>query len=197
MSFNEKDLEYYKTLEGIKKVTRYKPHEGLHESVAGHCYMALMLAHDIMNKYDLGLNKDLVNELLLFHDLSEIGMKFDFAADETAKSKEMQCNKKQLETMKVNQFSEDYNRPEIRINFEKFEAKETREALFANLIDKLEAQIYILTNKCASFKKNEDYEFIIQYSDKYSQYFPQLNDLVGQVKAGLNALYDEFKKDRK
>jgi len=196
MKFIDTDLEYYKTLEKIKKVTRYQPFEELHESVAGHCFLAVMLAYDIMDKYDLKLNKNRVVELLLFHDLSEIGMKFDFPADVVAKSPDLKIKKHEMERTKVSKMGKDFQRCEIEEMFNEFENKETRESLFANLIDKMESAIYILTNECAGFKCNEDFEFILHYPDKFVKHFPELKDFADKVKEGLQEHYENFKNKK-
>ena len=189
----KRELEYYKTLEGIKKVTRYQPFEKLHENVAGHCYMAVMLANDLMCRYDLNLDKSLVFEMLLVHDLSELGMTFDFPADVVAKSNDLKTKKQQLEVAKVKKLSEDFDRPQIQNLFSMFEEKTTREALFANLVDKLEAALYILTNECAGFKCNDDFEFILHYPDKFVAHFPELKDVADEIKAGIEKHYKKFK----
>ncbi len=193
MNSEAKDLEFYKMLEGIKKVTRYQPFKELQENVAGHCYMTIVLAFDIMNKYNLKLNKEHVLEMLLYHDLPEIGMTFDFPADVVARTENMQAKKAELEQAKVENISETYSRKQIKKLFIEFETKKTREALFANLMDKLEAAIHIATNKCSGFKCNEDYEFIINYFAVYAKHFPELNKLISAVRNNLQQLYDEFK----
>lgn len=190
-------LEFYKFIEGLKKVTRFRPFEGLHENVAGHCYSAIMLAYDIMSQYDLNLNKNHVFELLLFHDIPEIGMEYDITAPESANSKDTKAKKKEIETAKAEMASKKFNRPKLKEFYIEFEDKKSREALFANFIDKLDTSIHVLTNKCADFKCNDDYEFILHYIDKYAIHFPQLDKLVQSVKAELNSLYNEFKKRNK
>ena len=191
-----KDLDFYEFLEGIKKVTRFRPFNGLHENVAGHCFNAIMLAFDLMEKYDLNLDKQEVLRILMVHDLVEIGMDYDITAPESAGSKDIKEKKKQLELDAVKNISKNFGRKYIEENFIKFEGKETREALFANLVDKVETSIHILTNKCADFACDEDFEFILHYTDKYAQHFPELNDLILDIKNGLQEVYQEFKNKK-
>ncbi len=188
------DLAFYKFIEGLKKVTRFRPFERLHENVAGHCFSALMLAYDILGRYDLNLNKTRALELLLFHDIPEIGMQFDITAPESASSSEIKKRKSELEAEIVEKSSKMFNRPNIKTFYDEFEAKQTREALFANLIDKLDASIHILTNKCSDFACDEDFEFILHYTDKFIIHFPQLKDLDAKIKSEINDIYEDFKK---
>lgn len=189
----EKDLEFYKIFEGLTSVTRFRPTKELHESVASHCFMAIALANDIIDTHQLDLDKNIVTKLLIYHDLPEVGMEFDFPAPEIANSKDLKSHKKQLEMDKVKTLSNTYSRTEIQLYFKEFEDMLTKESHFANLIDKLETSIYILSKKCAGFKCDEDFEFIIKYTDPYSKYFPQLLPLINEIKQQLNELYVQFK----
>ena len=191
-----KDLEFYKFIEGLKKVTRFRPFDRLHENVAGHCYSSLMLAYDIMSHYDLNLNKERVLELILFHDIPEIGMKFDITAPECASSNDIKAKKREFEFAKVEDASNKFNRPNIKERFKEFEDKTSKEALFANFIDKLDASIHILTNKCADFECEEDFEFILHYIDPYMVYFPELNELVCEIKSEITKIYENFKMEK-
>lgn len=194
MDLSKNHLEYYKFLQGLKTVNRYKPFKGLQEKVAGHVYMTIMLANDIMDNYNLNLNKDLVLKLLMYHDLAEIGMSYDFPADVTSRSEDSKKQKKALEIAKIDNMSKQFKRPQIKTLFDNFDNLQTREALFANLVDKLEASIHILTNKCAGFKCNDDYEFILHYAERYISHFPELKPLLNTMVKELNKFYTNFKK---
>lgn len=187
------DLEYYKFVEGLKKVTRYKPFPSLHESVASHVYMTLLLACDIMSKYQLDLDRELVFNMLLIHDLPENGMDFDFPAPEIEKG-DLKSKKRLLEEQKVKMASVKFARPHIKELFENFENDESREALFANFIDKFESAINILTNECQAFTCNEDFEFIIARAQCNLEHFPELTGLVRSVQEEINKHYEVFKK---
>lgn len=84
------NLEYYKYLQGLKKVTRFKMEKPLQESTADHSFMTIALANDIIDKYNLKLDKAKVLEILIYHDISEIGMIYDFSAAQTSKNKNLQ-----------------------------------------------------------------------------------------------------------
>ena len=188
------NIEYYKLLQGLKKVVRYKPHSGLHESVAGHCFSAIALANDLMETYNLNLNSERVIDLLLVHDLAEVGMEFDFLAPLVAESEKLSNKKNKLENSKILAISKKFNRNKIYGLFTEFDGMETRESVFANLIDKLESMLYVLTNNCADFTTNEQFEFIINYANNFINYFPELDGLIAEIKEQLTKIYHQFKK---
>ena len=190
----EKDIEFYKTIEGLKKVTRYKPIPQLHENVACHAYMTIFLAYDIMQTYDMNLDKGKVIDLLLIHDLPELGMEFDIPATEIAESEKVKFDKKQLESAKVKDLSERFDRGYIKVLFEEFEHKNSNEAKFANFIDKFESAVNVVTNRCAGFKTNDDFEFIIKRAEAHLNDFPQLKPLVFSVQEQIKKLHSEFRQ---
>ena len=159
------NLEYYKYLQGLKKVTRFKMEKPLQESTADHSYMTIALANDIIDKYNLKLDKARVLEILMYHDISEVGMIYDFPAAQTSKNKNLQEQKKQIEYNTISQMSKNFFRPEIKQNFESFENPVSQEKIFAKLIDKLETMIHISNEKCTGFITAYDYEFILKYCD--------------------------------
>lgn len=189
----DNNLDYYKHLQGIKKVTRYKMEKPLQESTASHIYMTIALANDLIDKYNLNLNKARVIELLIYHDFAEIGMTYDFPAAQTSRSPEQKKKKKELELNNIVNMSTKFTRPEIKNNFDCFENPTTQEEIFANLVDKLETSIHIVSEKCAGFTIPEDFEFIIHYTDKYNK-FPELQNLIDNIKEELTACYEDFKK---
>ncbi len=193
---NSKDLEYYLKLEGLKHVTRYQPFQELQESVAGHIYMTVILANDIMEKYNLEVDKAKVINLLLIHDLTELGMQFDYPADILSQRPELQVLKEQQEKQKIENISNTFSRPHLKVLFEEFESCTTPEAKFANFIDKLESSIYILSNKCAGFHDDKDFEFVLNYITEYRKLAPQLYDFTEILKTEIQKCYDRFKKTR-
>lgn len=189
----DKDIEFYKTIEGLKKVTRYKPIPELHESVASHAYMTIFLAFDIMNTFELDLNKERVIELLLVHDLPELGMGFDIPATEIAQSEQVKSDKKHFEDAKAQELGRRFGRAYINELFEEFDCLETREANFANFIDKFESAVNVLANHCAGFKTDYDFDFIIKRAESHLKHFPQLKPLVSCLQKQIKELHKEFK----
>lgn len=188
----DENLTYYKHLQGIKKVTRFKMEKPLQEPTASHVFLTIALANDIIDHYNLNLNKARVIELLIYHDFAEIGMEYDFPAAQTSRSSEQKKIKKELETNNILNMSKKFSRPEIKANFDCFENPKTDEEIFANLIDKIETSVHIADEKCAGFVIPEDFEFILHYTDKYNK-FPQLENLIESIKFELNKCYEEFK----
>lgn len=193
---DKNNLEFYKYLQGLKKVTRYKTEKPLQESTADHSYMTIALANDIIDKYKLNLNKTRVIEILIYHDLSEIGMVYDFPAAQTSKNKDMQLKKNELENNTILNMTNTFCRPEIKQNFDNFENPTSQEEIFAKLIDKLETMIHITNEHCAGFSSCYDYEFIIKYCDKYNV-FEELHPLINNIKEELKKCYDEYKNKEK
>ena len=187
----EELIEFYSYIEQLKCVTRYKSFKAMHENVAGHIFGTLFVAYDLMAKYDLKLNKSHVLELLLFHDLAEAGMKFDIEAPNSAGNANIKQLKHIEEVNKISAISEKFKKPYIIKFFNEFEEKQTREALFANLVDKIEAQNHMIQNKCKDLQVLEYYNFIINFADKYVLHFPELNGVVEQLKQKLKSFIPE------
>ena len=177
------NLEYFEVLEGLKNVVRFKPYPKQHEPVAGHVCLAMMLAHDILNNYDLGLDKNHVLELLLYHDLAEVGMEYDIPAYSVFNDEDAKQKKYEVEFEKIKNISTKYNRPRLQELYAEFENGTTMEAKFALFCDKFEGMFNVLSKNCAGFKTEQDFEVLLTYADEYVVYFPQLQGLVDELKA--------------
>lgn len=127
----------------------------------------------------------------MFHDLAEAGMKFDIEAPNSAGNANIKQLKHIEEVNKISAISEKFKKPYIIKFFNEFEEKQTREALFANLVDKIEAQNHMIQNKCKDLQVLEDYNFIINFADKYVLHFPELNGVVEQLKQKLKSFIPE------
>ncbi len=189
-------IEFFEFVEELKCVKRFQSFEPMHESVAGHIFGTMFIAHDLMDRFDLGLDKTHVLELLLFHDLAEAGMKFDIEAPKSAENEDVKKQKHLAEMAKIEEISKKYKKPFLFKLFKEFEEKETREALFANLVDKIDAQNHMIQNKCAGLATEADFDFIIHFSDKFVVHFPQLVVVVNEVKERLSTLKKEFFKKK-
>lgn len=183
----EEIIEFYKYIEELKNVTRYQSFKEQHENVAGHIFGTMFIAYDLMEKFNLNLDKSKVLNLLLFHDLAESGMKYDIEAPKSEGNKSIKEQKHIYEINKIKHISEKFNKPYILNLFEEFENKQTREARFANLVDKIEAQNHMINNQCRGLKTKEDFEFIIKFADKYLPYFPELNEMENKIKDKLKS----------
>lgn len=190
------EIEFFEYVEKLKSVTRYKPLQGQHESVAGHIFGTMFVAHDLMDRFDLGLDKTRVFEMLLFHDLPEAGMEFDIPATESAASAEIKNRKHLAETQKMSAISDKFGKPFVLDLFKEFEEKQTKEAIFANLVDKIEAQNHMIRNECASLASAEDFDFIIHFADKFIGHFPQLNMIEEQIQQRLKKFKDGFENKK-
>lgn len=136
---------------------------GRKESVAEHIYGTLMLAQVIMDQYDLKLDRAKVYEILMNHEIEEILMPdYSIRAKITRREKIAQGKKS------VNQATRMLNRQkEIENLLDEFNARETPEAKFCYLIDKMEcdfqAKIYDLRG---SMSYQRMYEDSLRYGSK-------------------------------
>ncbi len=183
---------FFKYSELIKKVTRFERFKEQHESVAGHVFGAMFIAHDLMDRFDLKVDKAHVLELILFHDLAEAGMKFDFAAPDCVSNENVIKQKAILEMEKINYLSKTFNKPFLLDFFNEFENAETRESKLANLCDKLDAQNHMVQNGCAGVDCVEEFDFNIHYADKFIKYFPELNGVVEEFQKEFISLKNKF-----
>ena len=187
-------IEFFEFVEELKCVKRFKSFEPMHESVAGHIFGAMFIAHDLMDRFDLGLDKTHVLELLLFHDLAEAGMKFDIEAPKSAENEDVKKQKHLAEMAKIEEISKKYKKPFLFELFKEFEEKKTKESLFANLVDKIDAQNHMIQNKCAGLATEADFDFIIHFSDKFIVHFPQLEMVQKEIQKRLKKYKNEFLK---
>ena len=187
-------IEFFEFVEELKCVKRFKSFEPMHESVAGHIFGAMFIAHDLMDRFDLGLDKTHVLELLLFHDLAEAGMKFDIEAPKSAENEAVKKQKHLAEMAKIEEISKKYKKPFLFELFKEFEEKKTKESLFANLVDKIDAQNHMIQNKCAGLATEADFDFIIHFSDKFIVHFPQLEMVEKEIQKRLKKYKNEFLK---
>ena len=187
-------IEFFEFVEELKCVKRFKSFEPMHESVAGHIFGAMFIAHDLMDRFDLGLDKTHVLELLLFHDLAEAGMKFDIEAPKSAENEDVKKQKHLAEMAKIEEISKKYKKPFLFELFKEFEEKKTKESLFANLVDKIDAQNHMIQNKCAGLATEADFDFIIHFSDKFIVHFQQLEMVEKEMQKRLKKYKNEFLK---
>ena len=134
-------IEYYVLCNKLKDVIRtgwkdWKVKRARTESVAEHIYGTQMLAIAMYSeyKYDLDIKKVIL--MLSLHELEEIEIG-DLIPFEITKEKKNNIGKKAVESIVKNlNIKED-----IESIIDEFNARTTKEALFAHHIDKLEADI--------------------------------------------------------
>lgn len=117
------------------------------ESNAEHCYCAIMLAIEIMNKKQEKLDELKIIKMLSFHEIGEIDFgdhtPFENIAKEQKHTEEHKCVKKIAKKHKM---------PEIEQLWLEFEEEKTKEAIFAKKMDKLSTimQAKIYSEKCSN-----------------------------------------------
>lgn len=107
---------------------------GRKESVAEHIYGTLMLAQVIMDQYDLKLDKAKVYEILMNHETEEILMPdYSIRAKITREERLSQGKKSVSQATRMLR-----RQAQINTLLDEFNARETPEAKFCYLIDKME-----------------------------------------------------------
>ena len=186
---------------------------GRKESVAEHVYGTLMLAQVIMDQYDLKLDRAKVYEILMNHEIEEILMPdYSIRAKITRREKIAQGKKS------VNQATRMLNRQkEIENLLDEFNARETPEAKFCYLIDKMEcdfqAKIYDLRGSMSYQRMYEDSlrygskkdsirkesktasDFWLEYDKSIFANEPIFEELLNEIKLLTKEDYQKVKKE--
>ncbi len=196
MNKDKLNVEYLNLVCGLKDVKRYKRLPTMHESVASHSFMSCFLADTLIDEYNIKVNKQKVIELLLYHDLPEVGMDYDIQAVEVEKNANLKMQKTQMEHLKVEKISKKYNKSIFHKNFVEFDEAKTQESKFANLIDKLESSFHVLNRKCKGFT-DADFIFQINCISRYVSYFPELKPLFNEVNNQIMNMQAKIKKENK
>lgn len=107
------------------------------ESVAEHIYGTCILAIAIDSEFDLGVDLSKILLMLLIHELEEVKI-----GDLTPFDKVTQEEKRKIGKMAVEEVLSTLTKKDTYLAvIEEFEQMETKEALFAKMCDKLEADI--------------------------------------------------------
>ena len=186
---------------------------GRKESVAEHVYGTLMLAQVIMDQYDLKLDRAKVYEILMNHEIEEILMPdYSIRAKITRREKIAQGKKS------VNQATRMLNRQkEIENLLDEFNSRETPEAKFCYLIDKMEcdfqAKIYDLRGSMSYQRMYEDSlrygskkdsirkesktasDFWLEYDKSIFANEPIFEELLNEIKLLTKEDYQKVKKE--
>lgn len=134
------DVSKIRTMYKLKEVYRNAFVGKRHESSAEHTWSALVLADYLLTEHDFELDKGKVFELILYHDAVEI-----IAGDTPINDVEGRKVKEELEKKAIielsNKIPKNMGKRVVSL-FHEFEAKESREAKFAKMIDALDAIIH-------------------------------------------------------
>ena len=143
------------------------------DNPAEHSWSAMVLADYLMSQFDLGLDRLRVFELVMYHDFVEIKCGDVCISDIEARRKKAQ--EEMIAAVEFrDEFGGDYGKKFYSL-FLEFEAWETREAKFANLVDKFDAFLHCMDYKeeWAGWSK----EKLLSYKLKFFEPFPEVLEL--------------------
>lgn len=149
------------------------------ESVAEHCWSAMLLVEYFIWKISKKVDKKRVFELLIYHDVIEIET-WDVPIHElenhkSKRDKELASMKKLLEKF-PNNIKDSY----LSLH-EEYEMNETIESKFAHAIDKLDPLIHCLYDKDMFHKYEYTEEIIRNNKQKHMEEFPEILDIYEQI----------------
>ncbi len=134
----EKDIEFIKELDKMKSIERMTSLIGKdkRENDAEHSWHIAVMAMVLEEYVDGDLDLFKVIKMVLVHDLVEIYAGDTFAYDEVGYEDKLE--RETLAAEKIFGMLSPKKGQELRSYWEEFEAMETREALFANSVDRLQ-----------------------------------------------------------
>lgn len=169
----------FKKINELKQVYRLNSVLDRKESSAEHSWSTIVLSDWLLSEIDLGVNKEKVKDLLLYHDIVEIragdtGLHPEMKiSEEEQREKEYECAK-----LLMKEFPENFGR-KFYENFDEFMKLETREAKVARAIDVLDAEIHEIDQK-QDFK-GWTRKFIEDSKLKYFKEFPELREIFNEI----------------
>ena len=167
-----KEIKSLKFLYKLKEIIRYKQIHN--ESVAEHIYSSMMLAKYFLKKIDEDLDEDKIFNLLLYHDIVEISAgDVWFGDDEEVKSKK-ENELKGVDILKKNMPESLFE--EFVSYFDEFERNDTREAKFANAIDKLDPYFECFLNPHITQTLKVSGKMLKEKKEKYFVEFKEIYD---------------------
>jgi len=183
------EITKLRKLYGLKKVYRSNSVENRKESSAEHSWSCLILADYFLNITELKLNRLKVYELLMYHDVVEIE-----AGDTPLHKEQERKDQKERELKALNKLKNEIPK-ELKAKFvnlvNEFEENNTKEAKFAQAIDKLDAEIHELDYK--EDWKNWTEEFLKEEKEKYFKEFPKIKQAFEKITNYLkeNGYFDQ------
>ncbi len=158
---------------GLKKVYRHNSVGDRKESTVEHTFSSLVLADFLLHRYDFGVNKEKVSELLIYHDLVEVHVgdtPLHPGVDISGKGERERAAALGLLTGLPAQLASRYK--EL---YEEFESQKTREARLARAIEQFDAEIHELDYK--NDLKGWTERFLRESKENYFKGFPELERL--------------------
>ena len=166
----------------LKKVYRANSVEKRKESSAEHSWSCLILADYFLNITDIKLDRLKVYELLMYHDVVEIE-----AGDTPIHKEQERKDQKERELKALNKLKNEIPM-KLKTKFvnlvNEFEENNTKEAKFAQAIDKLDAEIHELDYK--DDWKGWTEKFLRHEKEKYFEEFPKLKQAFEKIINYLN-----------
>ncbi len=145
------------------------------ESVAEHTWMSLLFAMAVATSMEQEIDQLKVLKMLIIHDLPEaiIG---DIPVFEISERKEQKYETEKRAIREITHSLPHQLAEEICALWQEFEAKETNEALLAQAIDKMEANIQHNLADLDTWDEG-DYRVQVGYKDPYFQFDRFIKDL--------------------
>ena len=176
--------KFYDELFALKRLIRRGwllrlPHSNRLESDAEHIFSCCMLALKIINDKKLDLDQEKVIKILLYHELGEIEVGDITIADHVSPEEKYQNEKKA-----VHAFASKYNMPEIATLWEEFEEKQTPEAKFCKMIDKLDAVM-----------QAREFSNEIKSDEPYNEFKTTSKEVISGYEDLIEAYISDKKKD--
>lgn len=167
----------------------FETQKGLRETVADHTHNALLIGRAIMDAYpELGLNREKVMDILCDHDLPEVGMDFDYSGVKSAEDPNYKVLKNAAEQKTIDKLTRIYGNNFVS-NLKEYDAGQTREALFAKFVDKLESKVFLIKRGVEYCDKTE-LDFGATSPNKYVKYFPELAPLWQELQCVMRDEYE-------
>ncbi|MDD4352964.1 MAG: HD domain-containing protein [Candidatus Nanoarchaeia archaeon] len=211
------DEYYFKVLKKIGETIRYKKRPKIfHQLLSTHIYNCIELAELYHSKYNLNLDIIVSKNIVQNHDIGEY-----LEGDHDAKKildGEISQHQKELDEKRGWDSLESILPAEVyalkRNYWEMFEYNSNKEflteSLYAKVIDKLEAMIYMSTKPAKAFKKKsffnpkgfslKDYEMSATYGDEcFKKFIAEMNKKTGNNwdLKGFISLINNVKSDYK
>ncbi|MCL2587666.1 MAG: HD domain-containing protein [Firmicutes bacterium] len=195
----DKTINIFFEFQKMKIVHRYGSHDPIyHENVASHYGTMIAMADELIERFKLNLDFKKVIQLIKYHDMSEIGMIFDFDAMATESNIKIQKEKTVLENKTINNFSKEYGL-HIKRHFQEYESQQTNESRFVKIIDRLDAWFRIMergvdkiNNEWALWTTSTADEFARKYQPIVPFYIRVRELLVQQLKERKGIIIPEF-----
>ena len=175
------DLEGLDVVYQLKSVYRFGQVGDRQESAAEHSWSCLLVADLFLDKISKPLNRLRVYELLMYHDLVEViagdtplGPEFEHIDKETLEANASKELRKQLPHPLDKRFVDLH---------EEFIAQETREAVFAKLVDGFESDTF--TRKADADWSSWTKEYHDSKRLKYFEAFPELKPYYDELQRQL------------